>query len=119
MIANIQGGVSMISELSTIIGFLSLVIVKILDFSGHRNRLASVPFLFCSYKYCYAVDLTFHRVRYQSLTHAGNAPGTPCKGGLFCPLSRNKGASFPHTLGSLFPGDTLPAVRAVFRVVGA
>ena len=32
MIANIQGGVSMISELSTVIGFLSLVIVKILDF---------------------------------------------------------------------------------------
>ena len=32
MIANIQGGVSMISELSTIIGFLSLVIVKTLDF---------------------------------------------------------------------------------------
>ena len=32
MIANIQRGVSMISELSTIIGFLSLVIVKILDF---------------------------------------------------------------------------------------
>lgn len=32
MIANIQGGVSMISEWSTVIGFLSLVIVKILGF---------------------------------------------------------------------------------------
>lgn len=28
MIANIQGGVSMISELSTVSGFLSFVIVK-------------------------------------------------------------------------------------------
>lgn len=32
MIANIQGGVSMISEWSTVIGFFSLVIVKILGF---------------------------------------------------------------------------------------
>ena len=32
MIANIQGGVSMISELSTVIGFFSLVVMKILDF---------------------------------------------------------------------------------------
>jgi len=32
MIANIQGGVCMISEWSTVIGFLSLVVVKTLDF---------------------------------------------------------------------------------------
>ena len=30
MIANIQGGVSMISELGTVIGFFSLVVVKFL-----------------------------------------------------------------------------------------
>ena len=46
MIANIQGGVSMISELSTVIGFLSLVIVKILDFItpldclGYQKKMA-------------------------------------------------------------------------------
>lgn len=32
---------------------------------------------------CYAVEPHFCRVRYQSLTHAGNAPGTLCKGGCF------------------------------------
>ena len=32
---------------------------------------------------CYAVEPHFYRVRYQSLTHAGNAPGTPCKVGCF------------------------------------
>lgn len=32
MIASIQGGVSMISEVNTVIGFLSLVVVKILGF---------------------------------------------------------------------------------------
>ena len=32
---------------------------------------------------CYAVEPHFYKVRYQSLTHAGNAPGTPCKVGCF------------------------------------
>lgn len=32
MIADILGGVSMISDLSTVIGFVSLVIVKVLGF---------------------------------------------------------------------------------------
>ena len=33
--------------------------------------------------FCYAVEPHFYRVRYQSLTHAGNTPGTPCKAGCF------------------------------------
>ena len=32
MIANIQGGMSMISEWSTVIGFVSMIIVKLLGF---------------------------------------------------------------------------------------
>ena len=38
--------------------------------------------------------------------------------GLFSPLPRNMGAPFPHALGSLLPGDTLPAIGAVFYAVG-
>ena len=37
--------------------------------------------------------------------------------GLILPLPRNMGASFPHALGSLLPGDTLPAIGAVFHAV--
>ncbi len=32
MIANIQGGMSMISEWSTVVGFVSMIIVKLLGF---------------------------------------------------------------------------------------
>lgn len=39
--------------------------------------------------------------------------------GLFSPLPRNMGASFPHALGGLLSGDTLPAIGAVFHAVGA
>ena len=33
------------------------------------------------------------------------------------PLLRNKGAPFPHALGCLSAGNTLPAIRAVFDAV--
>lgn len=39
--------------------------------------------------------------------------------GLISPLLRNMGALFPHALGGLLPGDTLPAIGAVFDAVGA
>ena len=61
MIANIQGGVSMISELSTIIGFLSLVIVKILDFItpldclGYQKKIAGTETDWLLCPFCFAV----------------------------------------------------------------
>lgn len=39
--------------------------------------------------------------------------------GLISPLLRNMGTSFSHALGGLLPGDTLPAIRAVFDAVRA
>ena len=73
MIANIQGGVSMISELSNVIGFLSLVIVKILDFItpldclGYQEKMAGTEtdWLLCPF-YVY-------RAWYNSI---GNKPIT-------------------------------------------
>ena len=49
------------------------------------NKIATAPRLFVGAVLivCYAVEPHFYRVRYQSLTHAGNAPGTPCKAGCF------------------------------------
>ena len=90
--------------------------------TGHGGyRIAAAPRLFVGavMVVCYAVESRFCRGRYQSLAHAGNAPGSPYKSSPFSPLLRNKGASFPHALGCLLPGDTLPAVRAVFDAVGS
>ena len=81
--------------------------------------IATAPRLFVSavLVMCYAVERRFCRGRYKTLTPAGNAPGKPYKSSPFSPLLRNKGASFPHALGCLLPGNTLPAVLAVFDAV--
>ena len=96
MIANIQGGVSMISELSTVIGFLSLVIVKILDFItpldclGYQKKIAGTETDWLLCPFCFAVINTvtqqnpiFAGLGINSLPMQENAPGTPYKMGCF------------------------------------
>ena len=84
-------------------------------------QIATAPRLFVGavLVMCYAIERRFCRGRYKTLTHAGNVPGKPYISSPFAPLLRNKGASFPHALGCLLPGDTLPAVLAVFDAVGS
>ena len=41
------------------------------------------PVMYVYFCICYAVEPHFYRVRYQFLTYAENAPGTPCKVGYF------------------------------------
>ena len=68
---------------------------------------------------CYAVEARFLGLECNSLTPPETEPGKPCKSRLFGALLRNIGASFPHALGGLLPGNALPAIGAVFDAVRA
>lgn len=47
------------------------------------NSHRAPSFCRCSFDCMLRSRTPFYRVRYQSLTHAGNTPGTPCKAGCF------------------------------------
>ena len=82
--------------------------------------MTSAPCLFygCCFRECYAVERHFlGGGKGKSIAYPIFTPEKPYKSRDFPRLLRNRGASFPHALGGLSAGDTLPAVGAVFDAV--